>query len=170
MLPLVVLGLWVVAIRPIWWGTHGFERFSMGALFQGIRAADRDWVDRRPAVRGSDAAFLWTGRTDRLTVNQNEFFNRGVGPVYYVDRSDPGRLARAREIRIDRETGAVTFPDGSPVRDEYVIADSSFEPDGEALATDKGWGITLWRVNPPLVSAVARRRPVPERHVVREGR
>ena len=45
-LPLLVLGLWVLAIRPIWWGTHGFERFSRGALFQGIRTADRDWVDR----------------------------------------------------------------------------------------------------------------------------
>ena len=79
-LPLVVLGLWVLAIRPIWWGTHGFERFSQGALFQGIQAADRDWVDR---VLPGDArtAFLWTGRTDRLTVNQTEFFNRGVGPV-----------------------------------------------------------------------------------------
>ena len=74
-LPLLVLGLWILAIRPIWWGTHGFERFSRGALFQGIRTVDRDWVDRAlPA--GADAAFLWTGRTDRLTVNQNEFFNR----------------------------------------------------------------------------------------------
>ena len=45
-LPLLVLGLWILAVRPIWWGTHGFERFSRGALFQGIRTADRDWVDR----------------------------------------------------------------------------------------------------------------------------
>ena len=37
-LPLLVLGLWVLALRPIWWGTHGLERFSRGALFQGIRA------------------------------------------------------------------------------------------------------------------------------------
>ena len=50
-LPLLVLGLWILAIRPIWWGTHGFERFSRGALFQGIRTVDRDWVDRDAAVR-----------------------------------------------------------------------------------------------------------------------
>jgi Dolichyl-phosphate-mannose-protein mannosyltransferase len=150
-LPLLVLALWILAIRPIWWGKHGFERASIGALFQGIRTADRDWVDRA-LPPGGDAAFVWSGRTDRLTVNLNEFFNRGVGPVFYLTAPTPGGLPE-REIRIDSETGAVTFPDGSPVRDAYVIADSSFEPAGEALATDKGWGVTLWRVTSPLVSA-----------------
>jgi hypothetical protein len=48
----------------------------------------------------------------------------------------------------------VTLPDGGAVRDRFLLADSSFEPDGSALARDKGWGVTLWRVNPPLVSAV----------------
>ena len=151
-LPLVVLGLWLLAIRPIWWGTHGFERFSRGALFQGIRKADSDWIDQALGP-GQTAAFVWTGRPDRLTVNQNEFFNRGVGPVYYVTSPTPGGLPETR-IRIDPETGRVTLPDGGPVPDEFVLADSSFTPDGRALAQDKGWGVTLWRVVPPLVSAV----------------
>ncbi len=151
-LPLLVLGLWILAIRPIWWGTHGFERFSRGSLFQGIRTAERDWVDRA-LPRESKAAFLWTGRTDRLTVNQNEFFSRSVGPVYYVTAPTPGGLPETR-VRIDPRTGRVTLPDGAPVRDGFILADSSFEPDGRPLARDKGWGITLWRVNPPLVSAV----------------
>jgi len=151
-LPLLVLGLWVLAVRPIWWGTHGFERFSRGALFQGIRTADRDWVDRT-LPRDEWAAFLWTGRTDRLTVIETEFFNRGVGPVYFVTDPTPGGLPETR-VRIDPRTGRVTLPGGAPVRDRYLLADSSFEPDGRALARDKGWGVTLWRVNPPLVSAV----------------
>ena len=151
-LPLLVLGLWVLAIRPIWWGTHGFERFSRGALFQGIRTAERDWVDQTLAS-DERAAFLWTGRTDRLTVNETEFFNRGVGPVYYVTDPTPGGLPETR-VRIDPRTGRVTLPGGAAVRDRFLLADSSFEPDGEALARDKGWGVTLWRVNPPLVSAV----------------
>jgi len=151
-LPLLVLGLWVLAVRPIWWGTHGFERFSRGALFQGIRTADRDWVDAALGS-GETAAFLWTGRTDRLTVHQNEFFNRTVGPFYYVTDPTPGGLPQTR-VRIDPTTGRVTLPDGSPVRDEFLLADSSFEPDGRALAQDKGWGVTLWRVVTPLVSAV----------------
>ena len=151
-LPLLVLGLWVLAVRPIWWGTHGFERFSRGALFQGIRTADRDWVDAALGP-GETAAFLWTGRTDRLTVHQNEFFNRSVGPFYYVTDPTPGGLPQTR-VRIDPKTGRVTHQDGSPVRDEFLLADSSFEPDGRALAQDKGWGVTLWRVVTPLVSAV----------------
>ncbi len=151
-LPLLVLGLWVLAIRPIWWGTHGFERFSRGALFQGIRTADRDWVDRA-LPDGATAAFLWTGRTDRLTVNETEFFNRGVGPVYYVTDPTPGGLPETR-VRIDPRTGRVTLPGGAPVRDEYVLADSSFEPDGTRVAEDRGWGVTLWKVRTPLVSAV----------------
>jgi Dolichyl-phosphate-mannose-protein mannosyltransferase len=152
-LPLLVLGLWILAVRPIWWGTHGFERFSRGALYQGIRTGERDWVDR--VLPGdAQAALLWTGRTDRLTVNQTEFFNRKVGPVYYVTDPTPGGLPETR-VRIRRGSGRVTFPDGSPVRDEFLLVDSSFEPDGEAVAIDEGWGVTLWRVNPPLVSAVA---------------
>jgi hypothetical protein len=150
-LPLVVLGLWVLAVRPIWWGTHGFERFSRGALFQGIRTADRDWVDQALAP-GERAAFLWTGRTDRLTVNQNEFFNRAVGPVYFVTDPTPGGLPEAR-VKIDPTTGAVTLlPGGEPVRDRFLLADSSFVPDGSRIAQDKGWGVTLWRVRTPLVA------------------
>ncbi len=151
-LPLLVLGLWILAIRPIFWGTHGFERFSRGALFQGIRTPDRDWVDAA-LPDGAKAAFLWTGRTDRLTVHQNEFFNRSVGPVYYVTAPTPGGLPET-PVRIDPRSGRVTLPDGDPVRDAYLLADSSFEPDGRPIAQDKGWGITLWRVNVPLVSAV----------------
>jgi hypothetical protein len=150
-LPLIVLGLWILAIRPIWFGKHGFERASIGALFQGIREADRDWIDRT-LPSAAEAAFVWSGRTDRMTVNLNEFFNRGVGRVYYTDTPTPGGLPE-QEIRIDPVSGAVTFPDGTPVRDRYVLTDSSFEPAGDALATDEGWGVTLWRVSPPLVSA-----------------
>jgi hypothetical protein len=150
-LPLVVLALWVVALRPIWWGAHGFERFSEGVLFQGIRTPERDWIDRA-LPDGAVAAFLWTGRTDSLTVHQNEFFNRGVGPVYYVDDRTPGLLPET-QVSVDRETGLVTLPDGQPVTDEYLVADATFEPAGARVALDLGWGIALWRVDPPLVSA-----------------
>lgn len=151
-LPLLVLALWAAALKPVWWGKHGFVRFAERSLFQGIRTPKRDWVDRA-LPGGAAAGFLWTGRTDRLTVNQNEFFNRGIGPIYYVDQPTPGGLPETR-VTIDPESGAVTLPDGSPLRDRYLLADSSFEPDGVAVARDRGWGITLWRTTPPVVSAV----------------
>jgi len=151
-LPLLVLVLWGIAVKPIWWGTHGWERFARGSLFQGIRTAEPDWIDRT-LPKGAQAAFIWTGRTDRLTVNENEFFNRSVGPVYYVDDPTPGGLPE-KKISVDPATGSVTLPGRKPVLDRYVVADSSFEPDGKPLARDSGWGITLWRVKPPLISAV----------------
>jgi hypothetical protein len=152
LLPLLVLGLWLAAFKPIWWGKHGLERTSRGYLFQGIRSTERDWVDRA-LPDGARAAFLWTGRTDRLTVNQTEFFNRKVGPVYYFSSPTPGGLPET-PVSVDPKTGLVTFPDGADVTNEYVLADSSFEPDGVRVASDRGWGVTLWKVNEPLVSAV----------------
>jgi hypothetical protein len=150
-LPLLVLGLWAAALKPIWWGKHGFERASRGALFQGIRDVERDWIDRA-LPPDAQAAFLWTGLTDRLTVNQNEFFNRGVGPVYYLVDPTPGGLPETR-VTVDAESGLVRLPGGGPVRDEYLLSDDSFEPVGTRLARDRGWGVTLWRVDRPLVSA-----------------
>ena len=54
----------------------------------------RDWIDRAVPA-GADVAVLWTGRSDRFTVNQNEFFNRRVGQVYYTARPTPGGDRRA---------------------------------------------------------------------------
>jgi Dolichyl-phosphate-mannose-protein mannosyltransferase len=150
-LPLLVLGLWGAALQPIWWGEHGFQEFSRGVLFQGIRT-HRDWIDRA-LPDGATAAFLWTGRTDRLTVHQNEFFSRGVGPVYYVSTPTPGGLPETG-VAVDLTTGAVTTTDGEPVTEEYLVADATFEPVGERIASDVLWGIALWRVEQPLVSAI----------------
>ena len=85
-------------------------------------------------------------------MNLNEFFSRGVGPVYYVVAPTPGTLPETR-VTIDPRTGAVTLPGGEPVTDEYLLADATFEPAGDAIAFDLGWGIRLWRVDTPLVSA-----------------
>jgi hypothetical protein len=71
--------------------------------------------------------------------------------VYYVTRPTPGELPEAK-VRIDPKTGRVSFFDGSPVRDRFLIADSSFTPDGQLIAQDKGWGVRLWRVTAPLVA------------------
>ena len=87
----------------------------------GSRAARSSRGSARPIATGSirrlpparRAAFLWTGRTDRLTVNQNEFFNRGVGPVYYVTDPTPGGLPETR-VRIDPKTGARDAPGRQP--------------------------------------------------------
>ena len=100
-LPLIVLVYWLVAAKPIWYGPYpyGVKQAGAGALFQGIRGVQRDWIDRAVPA-GADVAVLWTSRSDRFTVNQNEFFNRSVGQVYYTVRpTDGGDCGAARRGR-----------------------------------------------------------------------
>ncbi len=113
-LPLVVLAYYAAVFHPIWAGEHGVKQASAGAVFQGIRGVPRDWID---AALPADArtAVLWTGRADRFTVNQNEFFNRTVGPVYYLRQPTPGGVGET-QVRIDPRDGLMRLPDGAPAR------------------------------------------------------
>jgi hypothetical protein len=146
--PLVLLGLFVVFSRPVWSGPQGVLRSGEGALFQGIRGIERGWIDARVPSDG-DVAVLWTGRADRFTVNQNEFFNARVGDVYYTSQATPGGLGETR-VTVDSE-GTVRTPDGGTVDTGYALLDGSIIPDGEAMARDQ-IGTTLWRLNGPLAS------------------
>lgn len=135
----------------VWYGEHGFERALAGALFTGIQTGDRDWIDEA-VPDGARVAVLWTGRTDRFTVNQNEFFNRSVGPIYYLGGPTPGGLAET-EATVDEESGAVLLADRAPLEEEYLLVDASISPDAEAVARDPALGLTLWRLDGPLVSS-----------------
>ncbi len=149
-LPLVVLAYWAVTFKPIWFGAHGLERASAGAVFQGIRGVPRDWIDET-VPPGEEVAVLWTGRSDRFTVNQNEFFNRRVGQVYYTTAPTPGGIGEVA-VSIDEGDGVVRRADGSAVTDRYVLTDGSIEPDGRPVARDPLLGMTVWELDGPLVS------------------
>ena len=152
-LPLVVLAYWLVASRPIWYGPYpyGVRQAGVGAVFQGIRGVRRDWIDH--AVPASaDVAVLWTNRSDRYTVNQNEFFNRRVGQVYYTVAPTPGAIGEV-PVSVDEKTGAVRREDGSAVKPGYLLTDDSVEPDAAPVARDPLLGMTVWRVPGPLVLA-----------------
>ena len=152
-LPLIVLAYWVVASRPIWFGPYpyGVRQAGAGALFQGIRGARRDWIDRAVPA-GSAVSVLWTHRSDRFTVNQNEFFNRRVGQVYYTVVPTDGGIGEL-PVSVERRTGAVRLGDGRSVRPGYVLTDGSVEPDALPVARDPLLGMTVWKVNGPLVLA-----------------
>jgi hypothetical protein len=121
-------------------------RSGEGALFQGIRGVDRDWIDEQA---DGDVAVLWTGRADRFTVNMNEFFNRRVGPVFYTSAPTPGGFGE-QPVRVDRD-GIVRLADGGTVDLPYALLDGSVTPDGSALERDE-LGMTLWRLHGPLAS------------------
>jgi len=144
LVPLAVLLWFGIAGASIWSGPRGFTQAGAGALFQGIRVAPRDWIDRT-LPEGATTGIVWTGLTDRFTVNQNEFFNRAVGPVYYVGGPTPGNLPET-EIRVDARDGILRRADGSPLTDRYLVTDASIELDGRALARDISLGLTLWQV------------------------
>ena len=149
-LPLLVLAYYAAVFHPIWAGKHGIRQASAGAVFQGIRGVPRDWIDAA-LPEDARAAVLWTGRADRFTVNQNEFFNRAVGDVFYTRQPTPGGIGET-EVRIDPEDGVVRLPGGRPLQADYLLADGSITPDGEVVARDDLLGTTLWRIGGDVVS------------------
>jgi 4-amino-4-deoxy-L-arabinose transferase-like glycosyltransferase len=146
----IVAAYWVVAFRPVWFGSHGFRVASEGALYQGIRTPDRDWIDAA-VPDGAEAAMVWSGRPDHFTVHPNEFFNRKLGRIYYLNGPTPGGEAAEEHVRIARN-GVLRLDDGKPIDDRYLILDSTIDTDAQPLGRDPGWGLTLYRVRPPVVS------------------
>lgn len=149
-LPLATLLFLAGVSYNVWKGEYGFpgQRVSAGALFEGIRAGHRDWIDRA-LPKGAHAAFVWTGVRNRFTVNQNEFFNRSVGPIYFIGGPTPGGLAET-EVVIDERTGEIRTTAGERVDVPYLLTEDVIAPDGLVVAHDP-IGVTLWRVRRPLV-------------------
>jgi Dolichyl-phosphate-mannose-protein mannosyltransferase len=154
--PLVLLAAYAAVVQPVWSGAHGFRRAGEGALSQGIRGVPRDWIDRA-LPEGATVAAVWTGRQDRFIVNENEFFNRRVGRVYYTAAPTPGGNDET-QVAVER-TGVFRLPDGSPLRAPFVLVDDSVEPDGRAVARDPGSSTTVWRLTGRLV-ALSRTRGI----------
>ena len=144
LVPVAVLFWFAVVGQSVWSGQRGFVQAGAGALFQGIRGAPRDWIDNA-VPGGATTGIVWTGLTDRFTINVNEFFNRSVGPVYYVGGPTPGNLPETG-ITVDPDDGILRRADGSPLTDRYLVTDASIELDGRALARDLPLGLTLWEV------------------------
>ena len=149
-LPAVVLIAWALAVQPIQAGPHGMERAAQGALFEGIRVPERDWIDRAVPA-GASVAALWTGRTHHFTVNELEFFNRKIGPVYTLGGPMPGGLPETL-VAVQEGTGEIVTPQGRPVRADYAYTDGSVALDGQPIAADPAVGLTLYRTNGLLIS------------------
>ena len=149
-LPLIVLAYWLVATRPIWFGPYpyGVKQAGAGALFQGIRGARRDWIDEATPP-GSLVAVLWTGTADRFTVNQNEFFNRRVGQVYYTTSPTPGAINEL-PVEFNRRKGLLVGANDAAIKPGYLLTDGSVELDAVPVARDPLLGMTLWKVPGPV--------------------
>jgi Dolichyl-phosphate-mannose-protein mannosyltransferase len=128
---------------------YSFQQAGVGALFQGIRGQPRDWIDTA-VPEGARVGAIFTGQADRYTINVNEFFNRALGPVYFIGGRTPGNLPEA-EVRIDRGGVIRRVDTGRPLTDRYVLVDSSIEVVGTVTARDAALGMTVWKVAGPVV-------------------
>ncbi len=145
-LPVAVAVWFVFATERIMDFDHGFHRSSEGALFQGITTGTRDWVDRTVG-RNADVAFLFSGRNPHdqpLTLWENEFFSRSIGRVYDLRQPSMGELP---EHHVTQRADGVLLENGSPVRHEYVLTDTSVPLAGALVRADEPKGIVLLRTN-----------------------
>jgi len=147
-LPVVVLAWFALLLQPVLLGPRGFEVSSRGAVFQGIQGVPRDWIDRA-LPGGARVSVLWTGSSDRFTVNQNEFFNRDVGSVYFTSTPTPGGIGE-KPVTFDRN--GVARVAGRAFEPRYLLTDGTVTPNGVAVARDESLGLTVWRVPGKVVS------------------
>ena len=143
--PLAVLAFFLAVARPI---SARMEYAALGALAEGMNTKHRDWIDRAVAGRGEVAA-LWTGNTSRFSIWQNEFFNRSVGPVYWVRTPMSGGLPTTG-LTLDPATGLLRDPDGRLVRTPFALTDGSAEVAGRVIASDPRRGVFLYELDGPL--------------------
>jgi glycosyltransferase involved in cell wall biosynthesis len=145
-LPAIVVAWFAFTIERAEDFDHGFHTSSMGALFQGITTGKPDWIDRAVG-RNADVAFVFSGKDPTqqpLTLWENEFFNRSVGPVYDLRQPSMGELP---EHRVTRRADGVLLEDGRPVRHEYALTDTTVRLAGTPVARDDPKGIVLLRTD-----------------------
>jgi hypothetical protein len=145
-LPAVVLLWFAFATERIERFDHGFAKASVGALYQGITAPRRDWVDAAVG-RNADVAFVYSGRDPSqqpLTLWENEFYNRSIGPVYDLRRPSMGGLP---ETQVTQRADGVLLADGKPVHHAYVLSEESLPLAGAVVARDERKGMALRRTD-----------------------
>jgi hypothetical protein len=146
-LPALVFVWFAFATERIERFDHGFPKASVGALYQGITASRRDWIDAAVG-RDADVAFLYSGRNPTeqpLTLWENEFYNRSVGPVYDLRQQSMGGLPETPVHQ--RADGVLLTPGGRPVQAKYVLSDDSVPLTGAIIGRDELRGMVLRRTD-----------------------
>lgn len=119
---------------------------SVDSLHGGIQAP-KNWIDHAVGTKPVVAA-LWTGHAPYVTLWDNEFFNRSVGKVYNFFGPPDGLPQQT--VSLNAVTGAVRLG-AQPVRVKYVLADFTTLVKGTPVARDVNLGMTVYRVDGPLV-------------------
>ena len=122
---------------------------SRESRYGGVQVR-RDWIDHAVGTTKPVVAAIWSGSTgvNFVTLWDNEFFNRSVGPVYNLQGAPDGLPQET--ISIDPRSAVLRHADGSPVRARYVLTDKSLQVAGPVIASDPGLGMMLYRVGGPI--------------------
>jgi hypothetical protein len=129
-------------------GRHGIHVASVGGLWAGIRVAQPDWIDRRVG-QNADVSFLWRYAGETRPLWDNEFFNRSVHTVYTVDGPDPADGGLPETPVHETTGGRLATTTGRTPRVRYAVSYTDIA--GKPLAHDPRIGLTLYRVNGPLI-------------------
>jgi hypothetical protein len=145
----VLVGIYfVLASAVVENGRHGIRQASAGGLWAGIRLAHPDWIDRRVG-RNAKVAFLWHYAGETRPLWMNEFFSRSVQNVYTVDGPDPADGGLPETPVRERADGVLASGAGKVPHVRYAVSYTDIA--GHPLARDPGIGLTLFRVDGPLV-------------------
>jgi Dolichyl-phosphate-mannose-protein mannosyltransferase len=146
-LPALVLLYFSFEQWPIETGAHSVRRTSVLSRFAGITNPHRDWIDRAVGQHAR-VTVLWSGVSSDFAIWENEFFNRSVGPVYYLNGPPRLRMPAGGEAQahLDPRSGLIRDDRGLPIRASYVLLDESMAVGGKLVAQDTGAPMALYRV------------------------
>ena len=130
-LPLLVLVYFAYVAGPV---QNRTTLASRNARAAGLGAVPDDWLDRAVG-RHARIGVVWAGRTDPHVIWENEFFNRSVGPVYYVSLPPPGGLP------------STYF--NPAATESLLLSDGTLDFHGVERASDAESGVNLWQIAAP---------------------
>lgn len=151
--PASVAAFLVLSTYPIVGTLRDYSRALRDSAGSGGSAS---WIDNRIGS-GSEASFL-LGTTaeswpETLSLWQNEFWNRSLGPVYNLSTPEPAGGPET-PVRVAPGTGLiVSMATGKPVTARYVASSLAFGLDGRLIAARPPFA--LYRTGGPLRVAQA---------------
>ena len=128
---------------------HYTSKASRDALI-GSGLLDRGWIDQAVGP-DADVAALWSGDAPFVTLWENEFFNRAVGPVYNFSRPPDGLPQET--LAIDPASGILRDQAGKEIRPRYVLVDRTMNLDGRVVAGSRapGASLRLYEASQPVI-------------------
>jgi len=138
--PLLVLLTFIAVMSGAQVRTHG----ASAAAAKWIQS-DQGWIDAAIGPRAKAVA-IWSGRSDPHVIWEAEFFNRAVGPVYFL-RQPVWQGLPEEKLSVRRRDGALVDAAGTPLRARFALVDPWVVLKGWVVARDRTSGMRLYRLD-----------------------